>query len=382
MAGRLFHCEACGLDIPVPAPTPVAPAPQPNPQDVPVAEVVVGAPAAPKASAAMDALKAQVIDRSGFKEMMAQLHGVEVEETPVGATSPGAPVADQGAATQVATGMAAPAAAAKPWRPSTAPPPAPKSRAAHHYGFKRVMRIPVFVVAGICVLVGGWCFLPHGGPPAVDPGVKITEPEVFTDAQGRMWAVPRGQQPAAHDDGSVWTKNEGGDETPCEMIVKDEAGGAWAVPFGSKLERSKSGKVFYVGASGFEEPAKSADYWLEIQAELDKRKKFSGSQEGRYLWFGVALVATGLVLWGLGAWMAIDVRTVERERADEEAAKAAKAPAAGPPPQADKPPETAVAAMPAEVPPPVAASADDSSKAAPPEMPAAPPPAGDQPQAN
>ena len=88
-AGELLHCDACGLDLPVPASdaAPVAEVVGQPPAGVSAAGTldaaqvadVLGQPPAGKAGvspAAAEEFKARVADRTGFNEMMQQLHGV------------------------------------------------------------------------------------------------------------------------------------------------------------------------------------------------------------------------------------------------------------------------------------------------------------------
>jgi hypothetical protein len=71
--------------------------------------------------------------------------------------------------------------------------------------------------------------------------------------------------------------------------------------------------VFYQDDSGFDLEAQPAEEWLKIQGDLDKRKaKDVGYQQGN-VWFGIALLAVGLVLAAFGAWLLMDVRQVRRE---------------------------------------------------------------------
>ena len=311
--GELFHCDACGLDLPVPATG-----------EAPLAEVVAG-PAAPKGPSVVEEFKAQVVDRSGFNEMMQQLHGVTAAAEVPG--SPAAPAAGSAVAGSGAKplAMAAGMRTRGPVKPAT-----PVSRAAHHFGFKKVMWIPTLVVAGLCIAAGiiAFVLLARASITPLTPlGVVIKEPEIVKDAQGEMWAIPRGNIPSPHPDGTMWSKDAQGQEVAALKIVRDAADRAWAIPAGKTLTISKSGKVFYQDDAGFDVPAESAERWLDVQGQLDKIKDFGGGRQRGYLGFGIALLAVGLVLAGFGAWLLADVRQVRREQAAE-AEKAAQAAAA------------------------------------------------------
>jgi hypothetical protein len=376
-AGQLFHCEACGLDIAVPAAPGGAPsaaggvaaatapsAARPSAMEalraevgkpgaaadlvsqmwaakaegagpvraagehlaekaaadiIPTAEVVGESAAAPGKSA-MEALQADIGHKGDVNEMLAQLGGAK--------PSPGPGAAPGGGPAAVAALAAIPA---KPKTRLGEPAGLPKpltgvARAAHHFKFKRVMRIPALAVAGLCVALGVWCLLPRSAPkpPDVD---KIKEPEIVTDAEGEMWAIPRGTQAVARPDGTMGYRDEAGQEGAAKKIITDEAGRFWAVPPGKTVQASKTGKMFYVDDTGYEVMAEPADGWVKIYRQLEEIRTYHGGRQHGYLWFGGALLAVGLVLAALGLWMWIDVRTVCREKAAE-AEKAGQAPAA------------------------------------------------------
>ena len=403
-AGQLFHCEACGLDIPVPAapggaPSAAAgvaaatapPAARPSAMEALRAEVakpgaaadlvsqmraakaegagpvraagehlaekaaadiiptaeVVGEPAAAPGKSAMEALQADIGHKGDVNEMLAQLGGARPGLGP-GAAPGGAPGAGPAGPAAVA------ALAARPARPAGLPkPPTGKARAAHHFKFKRAMWIPALVVAGLCVALGIWSLLPRSAPKPPDLD-KIKEPEVVTDAQGEMWAIPRGTQAVERSDGLMGYRDEAGQEGAAKKIITDEAGRFWAVPAGKTVQVSKTGKMFYEDDSGYEVMAEPADDWVDIYRQLERNRTYHSGRQHGYLWFGGGLLAVGLVLAALGLWMWIDVRAVCREEAAE-AEKAGQAPAAatgGPaplgapvaaysavPPAAEKPPE-------------------------------------------
>jgi hypothetical protein len=304
---------------------------------IPTAEVVGETAAAPGKSA-MEALQADIGHKGDVSEMLAQLGGAKPGPGP-GAAPGGAP----GAGPAVVAGLAAKPAKSKTQlgEPAGLPkPPTGVARAAHHFNFKRAMWIPALAVAGLCVALGVWCLIPRSAPkpPDVD---KIKEPEVVTDAEGDMWAIPRGTQAVARSDGMMGYRDEAGQEGAAKKIVTDEAGRFWAVPAGKTAQVSKTGKMFYVDDTGYEVMAEPANGWVEIYRQLEEIRTYHGGRRYGSLWFGVALLAVGLVLAALGLWMWIDVRTVRREEAAE-AEKAGQAPAAaggGPgPPATEKPP--------------------------------------------
>lgn len=384
-AGELFHCDACGLDLPVPtagseaagsAPKVSASASAveefkaqardrsgfkemlaqlhadkaPADPNAPVAEVVGG-----PAPSMTEEFRAQVRDRGSFNAMMSQLHGVEpppqtpaaageaqssVGAAPGGVTgSPAAPAAGSVIAGSAAAVRAAVGARTR----GSAPPvrPAPKSRAQHHFGFKRVMWLPTLIVAGVCLLASAYAFalfvLALGSEHAsvVPPDVVIKEPEIVKDAQGDLWAIPRGSTPVPHPDGTMWSKDAQGQEKAALKIVRDDRGRAWAVPPGKTVTISKSGNVFYQDDSGFDVAPESAERWLYIQNQLDQRsdriKTQKVGREHDALWFGCGLLVVGLVLAGFGVWMRMDVLQARREMAAEAEKEGPAAPGAGSP---------------------------------------------------
>jgi hypothetical protein len=243
-------------------------------------------------------------------------------------------------------GPAVPAAAAlrlgaKARRPALPPPPTGMARAAHHYGFKRAMWLPSLVIAAVCGALGVWCFVPRAAAPLVNMDLK--EPEIVKDGQGNLFAIPRGTQADPRPDGLMGYKDANGQEGLARAIIRDTADRAWAIPQGKTPEIRKSGRVFYLDDSGYEIAAESADYWLDIQRDLDKIKQFRGGKEQGYVWFGVWLLAVAVVLAGLSVWMLVDVRAVRRERAAAEAAEAEKAQG---PPKSEAPGEAQAEAKP------------------------------------
>ena len=394
-AGTLFHCEACGLDLPVPAPgtpssteSPGASPPDaaaagappkisvsgaaveefkaqardrsglkemltqlhadkaPADPDAPVAEVVSG-----PAPSLADEFKAQVGKRDSFNAMMSQLHGVEpppekpaaAAEAPGGvgvepgaaAGSPAAPAAGSIPAGSIPMGstpagsVSAGSVAASLKARGQAPPvrPMPKSRAQHHFAFKKKLWLPALIIAGVCVLTSAYAFTlffrGEGATVAsvVPPDVVIKEPEVVKDAQGDQWAIPRGSTAVPHPDGTMWSKDAQGQEKAALKIVRDARDRAWAVPPGKTLTVSKSGNVFYQDDSGFDVSPESAERWLYIQNQIDQRlDKMVATKAGfRHdsLWFGCGLLAVGLVLGGLGIWLRKDVIQARLEMAAE-----------------------------------------------------------------
>ena len=317
-AGQTIRCAACGQDVPVPAPA-----------DAPVAGVVSEGPSA------MDDLRATV-GKGDVNEMIAQITGVRPAgdggATPsAGGTGSAAPGVAAGGPTSrpgPATGGLASASGA---RAKSAPPPplTPKDRAAHHFGFKRVMWIPSLLIGLVCAGFGVWCFIPH--EIVKGPGVVIEEPEIVADAQGKLFAIPRGTERVDHPDGTVWSKNAAGQELPADQVIVTDRGGAWLIPPGQKYEVTNRGNVYLLKPADENDPesplisgeaAKPADEAMRIfKHEKDVTEFKSGREEG-YFWFGIALFAVAAVLIALSLWMVRDVRLVRREMAAREAAEA------------------------------------------------------------
>ena len=107
--------------------------------------------------------------------------------------------------------------------------------------------------------------------------------------------------------------------------IVEHGGEAWAIPKGAEHRKTATGRVYYSNAAGFDEPALLAeDYAMSLAVE-------QRSQSG-LLWFGVGLTAVGLVLIVLSAITYRDVRLVRAARAEagaesEEAEGAPPAPA-------------------------------------------------------
>jgi hypothetical protein len=306
---------------------------------IPTAEVVGESAAAPGKSA-MEALQADIGHKGDVSEMLAQLGGARPGPGP-GAAPGGEPGAGPAGPAAVAALAASPAKSkTRLGEPAGLPkPPTGVARAAHHFKFKRVMRIPALAVAGLCAALGVWSLLPRSAPkpPDVD---KIKEPEIVTDAEGEMWAIPRGTQAVARPDGTMGYRDEAGQEDAAKKIVTDEAGRFWAVPPGKTVQASKTGKMFYVDDTGYEVMAEPANDWVDIYRRLERDRTYHSGRRHGYLWFGGGLLAVGLVLAALGLWMWMDVRTVCREEAAEaEKAGPVRAAGGGPaPPATEKPP--------------------------------------------
>lgn len=286
--GTLYHCEACGLDIPVPAsPAPAAPAgetaPELGPDGLPAKRISgladlqkeLGGAAAPTDAAPLADTAKRESDRNallqqlggglgGTAEMMAQMKAVR-EGAGIDPTQRAA----------AAKSIGQPKKVKAPVRPPTG-----VARAAHHLGFKRMAWKPSLAIALVCIGFAVYCFIPHAPAPIVDVPNEITD-------QDRTIKDPQ--------------------------IVKDNLGRFWAVPQGAKYQQSSSGSVFYLNESDFEEQGILAEDWLRQRNKVQSYRQDQAGRQVMYLVFGVSFVLVGGVLAFLSLWMLHDVRLVRRE---------------------------------------------------------------------
>jgi len=366
--GHLFRCQACGLDVPVPAPEEAARSLQEVETERPSAETQAGAPdAAPdearpgddasapaaEAAGAADALREQ-LGAGGVADVAAHIHDGEDETARAEATAEaekhredadalrqqlggedaeavaekrrgdadalreqlgGGGIADIAEALRSEdVGEGGPEASAAPFvgeagSPSAAPAaPSPKKkvlrgheRAAHHIAFKRAIWLPALLVGLVCLAVGAYCFVPKTDPTYEKHMARFREKlkEAHIPLDGYQ--------------------------------IVEHGGEAWAVPEGAEHRKTNTGRVYYSNPAGFDEPAVNAEDYAKSQA-IEQQ-----SQSG-LLWFGVGLVAVGLVLIVLSAFTYRDVRLVRGGRAEAgtDAEEPEAAEQAGEPPPAPR----------------------------------------------
>ncbi|MBE3070024.1 MAG: hypothetical protein IMZ66_07290 [Planctomycetes bacterium] len=322
--GHLFHCEACGLDIPVPAPGQIedsgAQADHPadagevaavldeghdeaaremvhqvqetqltDPAEVAAKheadlaalgqEAAAGADVAEvgaRHKASIEALHEQLGSRGGSGEMAEQMRAVR--EGKGGVPGAGALAAELGP---------------RKARPASKGPPKGKARAAHHIGFKRAIWLPSLAIGLVCLVLGGYCFFASPSNP-------------YEKHLERFWSELK----------------EAGIG---EFEVVRHQGKAWAIPKGAAHTETVTGRVFFqnvplYGDKAPDEPAVEADDYVKSQ-------DYQGGQQSRYLSFGLGLLAVGLALVVLSLWVLHDVRLMRGDKAPE-TAKPADAPVA------------------------------------------------------
>ena len=345
-AGELVHCEACGLDVPAPKPgaqaemptfpaasafaeaTADKPAAGSGSEEPPVAEVVAEPP---KGASALEGLRAAQ-GRGDVSEMIAQITGVRPTTSPADAAG-GAPVAPLPAGTATGERPAAapglrvdlgPKARRQPGLP---PPPTGTARAAHHFGFKRIMWLPSLIIGLLCFGLGAYCLL------------------TFLLSSGTQIAYPVREFPAD------W------------QVVHDNLGNSWAIPSGTTLEPGKTGRMFYTNPSGYDEAAVDANEYAANLAKAEKAKDEADGKHRGYLWFAIGFVLVGVMLLPLSLWMRHHVQVVAREKEEVEAPPEA-APGAEPAEAKPSEPAQAKSAEPAEAKPSEPAAAKPSEPAA------------------
>lgn len=360
--GHLFHCEACGLDVPVPAPGQIEDSgPQADHlvdagevaailgeghdeaaremvhqvQDTQLAdpaevaakheadlaalgqEAVGGVDVAEigaRHKASIDALHEQLGMRGGISEMAEQMRAVR--EGKGGAPGAGVLAAELGP---------------RKARPPSKGPLKGKARAAHHIGFKRAIWLPSLAIGLVCLALGGYCFFP-----------SISNPYARHDEQFRGELKQAGI-------------------ADFEVIRNQDK--AWAIPRGATHTETVTGKVFFqnvplYGDKAPDEPAVEADDYV-------KSRDYESGQRSRYLSFGLGLLAVGLALAVLSLWAFHDVRLMRGDKAPETATpadaaatdQAAQVPAAG---LSEEPPIEAELADEAEEPADVQAEPGDA----------------------
>jgi len=328
MVGQLYHCAACGLDIPVVA----APGGEPS-RDQPaataemIAQVLsateggrrgdrgpgldelrgevaakevegISEEEAARRKAARDAFQSQLGKKAGADELIFQLTGKRPEMSaeagegaPAGgaaATAPGDPVRSPAAAVEMkkALRLAAP----------PKPIPTGKARAATHIRIKRVVYGPSLALGFICLALALYCIdaltlklIPH--KPTQYPELRTPNPQLVKGEAGQLWVLPQGAR--------VWQPVG---EDPNGLVE----GKMWAMPNGTAPVVHSDGRIWYVNDFGAEEPAEPAD-------DMRKALDYDRYQREMNLWFGASLAITALVLLFLGFWTWNDVRIVRRD---------------------------------------------------------------------
>jgi hypothetical protein len=390
MLGQLYHCAACGLDIPVVAPGGEASRDQPAATAEMIAQVLsateggrrgdrgpglnelrgevaakevegVSEEEAARRKVARDAFQSQLGKKAGADELIFQLTGKRPEKpaepgerAPAGAaaaTAPAAPARSPAAAVEMkkALRLAAPAK----------PIPTGKARAATHIRIKRVVYGPSLALGFICLALALYCIdaltlrlIPR--KPTQYPELKTANPQLVKGQAGQLWVLPYGER--------VWRPVG---EDPNSLVD----GKMWAMPNGTAPVIHPDGKIWYVNDFGAEEPAEPAD-------DMRKALDYDRYQREMSLWFGASLTVTALVLLFLGFWTWNDVRIVRRDMGTTElpTAEAVSEAAAAPPADAGAAPapQAAAATAPAAATESVSAPSAPAGEAAPPPAPEPP----------
>ncbi|HUU92670.1 MAG TPA: hypothetical protein VM238_15835 [Phycisphaerae bacterium] len=320
-AGQLFHCEACGLDIPVPVPQGVVMADDDAAEtsDLPEADVVEAAiedmgdaQAHAEAERAMidqmkevrgdpdeiaarhredlDALKRETAGDLGEEEAKAkQEQDIRALHDQLGSQGGIAEMAEQMRAVREGEGGEAVAIAAgelgpRTVRPLKKKPPKGKERAAHHIGFKKAIWAPSLLIGLVCVGIGVYCFLPSAEENPYQQHLAYFQEQLKKAGIGEFDVVQVGR-------------------------------GSWAVPKGADHSVSQTGIVYFQNIPAYgqmapDEPAVDATDYVKSQSHQSGRQSKS-------LQFGILLTAVGGVLVVLTIITLRDVRIVAAMRAEQ-----------------------------------------------------------------
>jgi len=339
--GVLFHCEACGLDLPVPAastvPEDAAPGATGGPVPAPGASGGLPAsasPAAPGADAAESFARlvqeehphadagelAEIVDpghvHAHAKEELATV-AHEVDPAHQGgaddlvaqmrAARAGVPAAALG---DLAAAGPRPAVRPARLRPMTA-----HQRASHHIGFKRFMWKPVLAMGVVCALFGLFCvrrFVMSGRAPAPPPR-PAGLPEGFSGqplitSQGRPIKDAQGRDLFV---GGRIIKDEKGQEIFVKLsvpekkrILRDSRGEAWLVDLDADAVTWQGDKPSAT-ADGFDIAVTRAEEDEDFAEFLDAEhpQRHVPSQSFGYLGFAIAFLAIAPALLILAVWM-------------------------------------------------------------------------------
>ncbi|KPJ77890.1 MAG: hypothetical protein AMS14_00400 [Planctomycetes bacterium DG_20] len=309
-AGQLFHCEACGLDIPVPSPADAPETAAPAQVDVTraaVEDMMEDAEAHAEAERAMieqikevrgdpgeitarrrqdlDALKRETAGEVDEEAVKAKRNAdIQALHAQIGSQGGIAEIAEQmrplrGEAVAVSAAELGPRTA----RPIRKGPPKGQERAAHHIGIKRAIWLPSLLVGLACVGVGVYCFLPSAEPNPYGQHVAYFQEQLKKAGIGEFEVVEAGK-------------------------------GSWAIPKGATHSVSQSGIVYFQNVPAYgqvapDEPAVDATDYVKSQTHQSGRQSKS-------LQFAVLLTVVGLVLVVLSIVTLRDVRIVAAMRAE------------------------------------------------------------------
>ena len=317
-AGQLFHCEACGLDIPVPSSQGAVTTDDDvaETSDLPEADVVEAAEdmgdaqAHAEAERAMieqmkevrgdpdeiaakhredlDALKRDTADDVDEDEAKTRQEGnIRALHDQLGAQGGIAEMAEQmrtvredGEAVAVSAGELGP----RTVRPLKKKPPKGKERAAHHIAFKKAIWAPSLLIGLACVGIGAYCFLPSAEENPYQQHVAYFQEQLKKAGIGEFEVVQVGK-------------------------------GSWAVPKDATHSASQMGIVYYQDIAAYgqmapDEPAVDATDYVKSQTHQSGRHSKS-------LQFGILLTAVGAVLVVLSVITLRDVRIVAAMRAEQ-----------------------------------------------------------------
>jgi len=363
--GHLYHCEACGLDLPVPSPEEAERVIEADAAQAGEAEGEPVEGEAPPSKAGLDDLQRQVVSdqerahatreaesRQGAAEALReQLGGGGVGDIAAGLQDAedeaaradavalaekrrgdadalreqlgGGGVADIAAALRGEAEKTGPTAEADR---APAPPPIDLAalrqraaagrkpqkkvlrgheRAAHHITFKRAIWIPALLIGLVCIAVGVLASVFHIHPVWAVKDLLAGEPSAY-EAHMRLFEEKLTEAGIPLDG----------------FEIVEHGGEAWAVPKGATFTKTAGGQVVYINSAGYQLRAVNAEDYADCQAIR---------QQGRsgLVMLGVGLVAVGLALGVLSIITYRDVRIVhaaQAQAAEEEAEEALETP--------------------------------------------------------
>jgi len=361
--GHLFHCEACGLDVPVPTPEEAARSLQEDEAEPASAETEAAAPdaapagddesapAADRAGATADVLREQ-LGGGGIGDIAAHIHDGE-DESALGDAAAAAEKRRGDAEAlrqQLGEGEASDAAALAEKRRADADALREQlggGGAADIAAALRSEGIGADGQAAARAQAIGTADLPSTAAPGrTAPKKKVLRgheraahhiafkraiwlPALLVGlvclAVGAYCFIPT-PDPTYEKHMARFREKLKDSHIPSDGFEIVEHGGeAWAIPKGAEHRKTATGRVYYSNAAGFDEPAVNAEDYAKSHAVEEGR--VSG-----YFLYGVLLVAVGLVLVVLSVFTYRDVRLVRAARAEagaepEEAEEAPPAPA-------------------------------------------------------